>query len=233
MSRRTLVVAMVSPLLLLGVGGILMLMLRYEPGHYRQALVEADRRPALAREFTTRFFDFWNASQSNDRDWNGKFTDEQINSFFQAGQADKLFPEGISDPRVVFEPERMRLAFRYRSGLINTIISISMKMWLPGSESNVLALQLERIDAGLVPFSAQWLLERISEAARNNGIEVNWYRHEGYPIALIRFQADQARPTLQLEAVQFEQGSITIHGRSREGQLGATAEVRDGAPGVP
>ena len=95
------------PLLMLGFGGILMLMLRYEPGHYRQALVEAERRPALAREFWTAFSDFWNASQNNDRPWNGKFTDEQINSFFQAGQADKLFPEGISDPRIVFEAKKL------------------------------------------------------------------------------------------------------------------------------
>ena len=233
MSRRSLILALVLPALVLGLGGILMLLLRYEPSHYRKAVVESDKRLPLSREFWAAFSDCWNAMQSNDRAWNAKFRDEQINAFIQTGQADKLFPEGISDPRVVFEPERMRLAFRYRSGIINTIVSISIKMWLPGSESNVLALQLERIDAGLVPFSAPWLLERISEVGRNNGIEVNWYRHEGYPIALIRFQADQARPTLQLEAVQFEQGSITIHGRSREGQLGATAEVRDGAPGVP
>ena len=221
------------PLLVLGFGGILMLMLRYEPGHYRQALVEAERRPALAREFWTAFSDFWNASQSNDRGWDAKFTDEQINSFFQAGQADKLFPEGISDPRIVFEAERMRLAFRYRGGLINTIISISVKMWLPGSEPNVLALRLERIDAGLVPFNAQWLLERISEVARNNGIDVSWFRHEGYPVALIRFQADLARPTLQLKAVQFERGSITIHGRSSEGQAGVIAEARESVPAAP
>ena len=231
MSRRTLVVALASPLLVLGFGGILLLMLRYEPSHYREALVEAEKRPVRAREFATAFFNFLDASQSN-RDWDGKFTDEQINSFFQAGQADKLFPEGISDPRIIFEPERMRLAFRYRSGLINTIISISVKMWLPGSESNVLALRLERIDAGLVPFSAQWLLERISEVARNNGIEVSWFRHEGYPVAVIHFQADLARPTLQLEAVQFEQGSITIHGRSSEGQAVA-GEARESAPAAP
>jgi hypothetical protein len=220
MSRRSQLVAVVIPLLLLGLGSILLLMLRYEPGHYREAVVEGERRARLSKEFFRAFSDFWNASQSSDRDWSGQFTDEQINAFIQAGQADTFFPEGISEPRVVFEPERMRFAFRYRSGLINTIISISMKIWLPGSESNVLALRLEHIDAGLVPFSAQWLLERISEVARNNGIEVNWYRHEGYPVALIRFQADQARPTLQLKAVQFEQGSITIHGRSREAQAG-------------
>ena len=220
MSRRSLIVAVGIPLLVVGLGSILLLMLRYEPSHYRQAVVEGERRAGLSKDFFRSFSNFWSELQSSDRDWSGQFTDEQINAFVQTGQADSFLPVGISEPRVLFEADRMRLAFRYKSGLINTIISISLKIWLPGSESNLLALRLERIDAGLVPFSAQWLLERVSEVARNNGIEVNWYRHEGYPVALIRFQADQARPTLQFKAVQFEQGSIAIHGRSREGQPG-------------
>ena len=220
MSRRSLIVAVGIPLLVLGLGSILLLMLRYEPSHFRQSVVEGDKRLPLSKDFFRSFSNFWNELQSSDRPWSGHFTDEQINAFIQTGQADSFLPEGISEPRVLFEADRMRLAFRYKSGLINTIISISLKIWLPGSESNLLAMRLERIDAGLVPFSAQWLLERISEVARNNNIEVSWYRHEGYPVALIRFQADQARPTLQLKAVQFEQGSISIHGRSREGQPG-------------
>ena len=233
MSRRSLIVALGIPSIALGLGGILLLLLGYEPSHYREAVIDAEKRPTLSKEFWGAFSESLSVMQSNDRDWNSKFTDEQINAVIQAGQADRLLPEGVSDPRVVFEPERMRLAFRYKSGLINTIVSISIKMWLPGSESNVLALQLERINAGLMPFSAPWLLEHISEVARNNGIEVVWYRHEGYPVALIRFQADLARPTLQFKAVQFEQGSITIHGRSREAQAGAQAEGRDIALAVP
>ena len=60
------------------------------------------------------------------------------------------------------------------------------------------------------------LLERISEVARQNGIDVTWYRHEGYPVALLRFQADQQRPTLQFKAVKFEPGCISIHGQANE-----------------
>ena len=40
MSRRSLFVAVGVPLLVLGLGGLLLLMLRYEPSHYRQAVVE-------------------------------------------------------------------------------------------------------------------------------------------------------------------------------------------------
>ena len=45
---------------------------------------------------------------------------------------------------------------------------------------------------------------------------MSWYRHEGHPVALLRFQANQARPTLRLKVVSFEQGQVTIHGESAE-----------------
>src|SRR5205807_7493140 len=66
------------------------------------------------------------------------------------------------------------------------LVSLSLCAWLTPAETNVLALKLERFDAGLLPCSAQWLLERISETARQHNIDVSWYRHEGHPVALIR-----------------------------------------------
>src|SRR4051794_24921472 len=190
---RSLYVWLGISLLLGGVGCIVLLLLRYEPCHYRNAVIPEEKLQRLALEFMREFSEFWSAvSKREDGEWYGCFTDEQINSCFQVGQAGslKLLPEGISEPRVVFEDQRMRLAFRYKSGLINTVISLSLRVWLTPAEPNVLMLQLERFDAGLVPFSAQWLLERISETARQRDIDVSWYRHDGHPVAIVRFQAD-------------------------------------------
>ena len=48
MSRRSLIVAWASPLLVLGLGGLLLFMLRYEPAHYRQAVVSGgDAAPTV------------------------------------------------------------------------------------------------------------------------------------------------------------------------------------------
>lgn len=222
MSRRSFLVA-VGIVALLG-GGLataLVLLLRYEPDYYRSAMTTpGERRTKLSQEFLSEFSEFWSAL-SGDREWYARFSDEQINSYLeeafrQCGLAEKLLPDRICEPRVIFEQDRMRLAFRYRGRLINPVVSVSLRIWLPNNETNVLALQLEGINAGLVPFTAQWLLEHISETARQNGIEVQWYRHQGHPVALLRFQADQARPTIQFKGVQFENGAITLHGRSAE-----------------
>jgi hypothetical protein len=78
---------------------------------------------------------------------------------------------------------------------------------------NVICLEILGRKAGAMPVSAQSLLELISEQARKD-IEVTWYRHEGNPVALLRFQNDRARPTFQLRRLELRQGMITIGGMS-------------------
>jgi hypothetical protein len=219
MSRRSFIVAVGIVVFLTGsTATALLLLLHYEPQHHRRSAVPpGDNRVQLSQEFYRLFFAL--VSDMNGKDlWQASFSDEQINSylneaFIHSGMSEKLLPEGISEPRVAFEPERMRLSFRYRSRFVNTVVSITLRIWLPRNDPNVVVLQLEGLQAGLVPFTAQWLLERISEVPRKNGIDVSWYRHEGCPVALVRFQNDQPHPTLQLQAVQFEDHVITIRGR--------------------
>jgi hypothetical protein len=225
MSRRSFYLAIgIFLALTCGGGAVVLVLLRLEPQQYRLAAVPAGAaRAEHSREFLNEFCQLISALDDQDARtppvWYARFTDEQINSYFdeqfvQSGMSEKLLPEGISQPRLVFETDRARLAFRYGSGFWSTVISIDLKVWLAKGEANAVALELEGFHAGALPIAAQSLLERISEVGRQNGIEVDWYRHDGHPVALLRFQADQPRPTLQLQAVQLEQGAITIKGKS-------------------
>jgi hypothetical protein len=232
MSRRSFCVALAIVVLLTGsVGTLLVLLLQYEPHHHRSsATPSGERRVAQSKAFYSKLSDLF-SEMNGTAPWWQTFTDEQINSylnegFVNSGLAERLLPEGIREPRVLFEQDRMRLSFRYRSRFVNTVVSVTFRIWLPENEPNVVAVCMERIQAGLVPYSAHWLLERLAEAARQNGIEVNWYRHEGYPVALVRFQADQPRTTLQLKAVRFQQGSITIHGASNQALSAVPTDVK-------
>ncbi|MFO0876934.1 MAG: hypothetical protein U0840_06140 [Gemmataceae bacterium] len=223
MSRRSFLVAIGSMILLTGLmGTFLVTLLRFEPEHHRRAAIPpGEKRTRLSQEFLSEFSEFVSAIGTDKAGWYGRFSDEQINSyldeaFLRCGLGEKLLPDGISEPRVVFEQDRLRLSFRYRSGLLNSVVSISMRVWLPRIETNLVAVQIEGFQAGAMPFTAQWLLERISESARQQGIEVTWYRLDGLPVALLRFQADQPRSTLQLKGIQLEQGRITVHGRSSD-----------------
>jgi hypothetical protein len=212
------------------VGAALILLLHYEPHHHRAcATPPGPDRVRSSQEFYKAFFDMLGGMDGKGP-WEGRFTDKQVNSylneaFIHSGLSEKLLPEGISEPRVLFESERMRLSFRYRSRFVNTVISVRLRVWLPRSEPNMAALGLEGFQAGLVPFTAQWLLERISQAARDNNIGVTWYRHDGYPVALLRFQADQPRPTLQMQAIRLEPGCIIIHGGSSDAKAEAPGDL--------
>ena len=131
-------------------------------------------------------------------------------------------PAGVSRPHIVFEPGKAELAFRYGSGW-NSVITIDLRIWLASAEPNAVALELDGLRAGALPISGQWLQEEFAKAGRESGggMDVSWYRRDGHPVALLRFQPDQAHPTLLLQDVHVDQGTLTIRGRSPEAAMHA------------
>src|SRR5262249_15115867 len=95
------------------------------------------------------------------------------------------------------------------------IVSIDLHAWLT-REPNVVALEIEGLRAGSLPIGAQSLLESVAEAARPHDIEISWFRHNGNPVAVVRFQATKTQPTVRLERLELHQGIIVIGGRSFE-----------------
>jgi hypothetical protein len=222
MRRKTLFLsAGLAVLLLSGLGAILYLFVRHEPGFYRRSEVPAGpAREELSTAFVNKFFNLLAHASDGRGEWNFIFTEAQLNSYFAEGYIrlgiDKPFrAKEITDPRIVIEPDRIRLGFRYGSEPWSTIVSVDFRLWLPtkSQDVNVICLEILGRKAGAMPVSAQSLLELISEQARKD-IEVTWYRHEGNPVALLRFQNDRARPTFQLRRLELRQGMITIGGMS-------------------
>jgi hypothetical protein len=232
MNRKSVLFGIGIALFFVGVGWLLVLLLLHEPAVYaRSNLPEGEERQKLCGEFNSEFLQLYQGIR-NQIDWNATFTEKSINSYFQEdfvqqGVAKSVLPEGVSSPRVALEPDKLRLAFRYTVGPWSTIISIDMRIWLPNKrEPNVIALELQSLHAGSLPIAAQSLLEQISETARQNGIEVIWYRYHGNPVALLKFQANEPHPTIQFMGLKLDTGKIIIQGRSLDG---ATA----GLPGLP
>ena len=220
MSYRSVFLAAALVLLLAAGGAAALLVLaRREPDWYAAAATTpGPERADRSRAFKEVFVRVLNGAK-HEREWGGTLTDAQVNSYFEEdfvgeGYDRLLLPEGISRPRVRFEPDRLRLAFHYGRGLRSSVVSIDLRIWLPPPEPNAVALELEGFHAGAVPISAQSLLEKIAEVARKNGIDVSWYRYRGHPVALVRFQPDQPRPTFQLRAVQLTDNTLLIQGRS-------------------
>ena len=223
MSRRCLFLVLSLAVVLIGASGVvLFLVVGYEPDVYSQAVApNAEARSQLSQDFLKEFSTLLNAPEA-ERDWGVTFSDEQINSyleegFINEGLATRVLPEGVSRPHIVFGPEKVHFAFRYGLGAWNTVISLDLRVWLAKGEPNAVALELEGIRAGALPISSQWLMEEFRKVGRDkNGLDLTWYRTNGHPVALLRFQADQPHPSLLLQGVTMKQGSLTIRGRSPE-----------------
>jgi hypothetical protein len=228
MSRKSFLLGIGVALLLAGgVSASLILLVQHEPSDYSRAAVPpGEEREAQSKSFFVHFTKLMNDIQSDDsateNNWEAEFTEQQVNSFFEEGFVhtgidEKLLPEGISKPRVSVEADKLRLMFRYGSGAWSSVISIDLRVWLAGGEPNVVAMELQRFRAGSLPISAQSLLNLISDALRRNNVEVTWYRHEGNPVAVLKFSSDPQHSTVQLKALKLEPGRILLQGCSSDG----------------
>jgi hypothetical protein len=196
-----------------GLAATLLVLVRQEPAWYTAAgMAPGGERHLASEAFKTELSAMLSSTEPEPH---LTFTDTQTNSFFEeeflAMHYDRQFSmDNLAQPRIAFAPEHVKLGFRYGHGLWNSIVSINLRVWIPANQPNVIAMELEGFHAGALPISAQSLLEEIAEIGRKNGIDVNWYRLHNHPVALLRFQPDQPRPTFQLKAVQLNEHSITI-----------------------
>jgi hypothetical protein len=225
MSRKSLLLAFLIVVSLMAAAGtVLMLLLRYEPAFYvRGAIPPGERRAQRSKECISEFTSILSGILNKDQG-SAQFSEEQLNSYFQEDfitkhSSENPLPNGVSNLRFAFDPDKLRLAFRYCRGIFSTVISLAIHPWIVAREPNVVALEFESLQAGALPISAQWLLERVSEAARQQDVDVSWYRLNGHPVVLLRFQAGRVHPTFQLQRLELRQGVLHISGRSLEGRL--------------
>jgi hypothetical protein len=221
MRRKPLLLVLGICLAVLVVVGMpLLVLLRSQPDFYRRgAMPPGDLRKQRSKEFIGQFVHLLNDPREY-RVWGARLTDSQINSYFEedflrpGDFGHSFFPE-VNAPRIAFENERIRFGMRYGVGWWTTILSVDLRVYLAAHEANVVVVEIERIRAGALPISAQSILERISEVARRQDIEVTWYRRQGRPVALLRFGAGRSDSGVQLQRLQLQDGTLTISGGDR------------------
>ena len=188
-----------------------------EPGFYTQAELPAGpERIALSQQAVAQYFGI----SVDEPSWDVVFSSEQINAFFQEDYykygGDDNWPEGVSAPRVKIEDGKMRFGFRYGRGLTSTVVSLEIRLWKVADERNMVAMEIVSFRAGSLPLSTGNLLDLISQLARREKIDIAWYRQDGHPVAVMRFQADLSRPTFQFDRIELKDGKAIITGRSTD-----------------
>src|SRR4029077_19476987 len=161
--------------------------------------VPRDQQEAKAKRFVAQSLQLRNDIH-NEPTWEAIFTDQEVNAWLAEDLvthfADQLPPE-VHEPRVFFELDRVTLAFQLDQGPLSSVIWVVARPHVP--EGNVLELTLEKIRAGVLPVPAEGILDRITEHARNHGLDVAWRSGaEGFPIVTIRYTPDSERDDVEL-----------------------------------
>jgi hypothetical protein len=221
MSRKSLLLTLLT---VLGLGSsiaaVLLVLVLHEPRFYiRAAVPPGAQRTQWNAEFQAELFNRLVTGIANQRNWEARFQQEWINSYFAEDyltkhSAENPLPEGISEPRISLEPDHIRLGFRYGKGPLKTVVSLQIRIWLVAREVNTVALEFESLHAGALPVSAQSLLQRIADFAHQKDIDPTWYRRNGHPVLVLRFQANRSHPTFLLQRLEPSAGGIRISGRS-------------------
>jgi hypothetical protein len=207
-----------STALLVNVGVELGFVAKYEPSFYRRtAMAAGPERTQLGESFLKTYTEFLN-SMINNQEWQFGFSQDQLNGHLQENEQTRAtslftFPDGVSEPRVEFNADRLRVGFRYGTGWYAVVVSVDLRTWLVAKEPNVIALELCGVSVGGLPLSSHALMEFVTEAARDQNADVTWYRNGRNPVALIRLQANQSRPTLQLRRFEIQPGKLLINGK--------------------
>ena len=222
MRRRRLLISvgLIATFLAVVVAG-LWLMVRHVPGFYAHAeMPPGDERAALSQRTFAEWSRLILELQTREPTIDATFTADELNAYFQQDYfrhgGDDNLPDGFSAPRIRIEDGKMRIGVRYGTGFTSTVLSLTVKLWLVPKELNVVALEIVGLQAGSLPLSTGTLIDYISEAARREHIDISWYRHDGHPVAVMRFQSDLTRPTFQFDRIELKDGRLTIVARSTD-----------------
>jgi hypothetical protein len=213
------------------------LLLKHEPGFYRQSLRgHGEEGKDLSKNFIGKMAALITCMMDGKGDWEFSLTQDEINSYFEEGfislgESEALRKHGIHEPRLVCEDNKLRLAFRYGSGLLATVVSYDLRIWLVPRECNTVAIEILGKRAGAIPLSTQSLLDGISDVVRTKGIDVTWYRHDNNPVAIVRFQGERPNRTGRLLRLAVCYGSVEVAGRS--GEDPAQPPARPGGEAAP
>lgn len=225
MKKRLRRVAISMSILLgfgLAIGGGLFLAMKTRPDFYDAATIdESDERRLDSERCERNALSLLNMLSNGDSNWGSTFTANQVNSYFQEDYfkvgGDQNLPDGFTAPRVEMQDGVIRVGCRYGTGFLSTVVSLELKVWLIANEVNMVGLEVVRLRAGSLPISPRWMMEPVAEKARKENIDLNWYRRDGNPVAVFRLQANQIRPTFQIQRLELQKDQLVIVGQSHSG----------------
>jgi hypothetical protein len=215
--RIHLVVALSTAAILLSAVGGLYWASQQTPAFYTQAL---DQDPAAVHEASDGMLRQTAALASGLRKqghWEAMFSASQINGWLAYDvrkNHSTLLPPDVSDPRVAFGDDGLKIAFRWQSPGWSTVVALEADLYLHAI--NVVGVRIRNARAGKLPLPLGGFLNDVIESGREIGLQIEQQQIEGDPLLLVTLPTSFAKSdkSLSLETLELRDGALYIAGQS-------------------
>lgn len=204
----------VTLVVLIAIGGLLWASKRVPP-FYSSAMAQDSTAVRHASDAMLRQTAALVSDINRDHPWQALFTEEQINgwlAFDAQRNHSNLFPPEVRDPRVSIDEDRVRIGFRWQDGLWSSVVSMELEVYL--RDTNVIAVRLQHVRAGLLPLPLGQFLDHVVTSAENFGLHVEQRQIDGDPLLVITLPTPKSRRQAlpALESLELHKGEIFVAG---------------------
>jgi hypothetical protein len=213
--RRTVAGCLGGLALVLGVLGVL---LKYQPVHYRQLAVSGGEDvEALSRRAVTKAA-AWHASISRPGGWETALTADEVNAWLAVDlprNHPRWLPSGVAQPRIGFLPQHVLLGARVGYGPLTAVAAMDFEVVL--RDVNHLAIVLDQAHVGAIPLPRAPILRELSRRISRLGMVTDLRRLDGRLVLMVYIPSthDAGATSYWLESLAFGAGELLLSGETR------------------
>ena len=190
---------------------------RHVPRFYREAMEIPREKLEKGSDQMLRQAAALESAANKEGHWEALITAEEINGWLAVDlekNHPNTLPPTISDPRVTIDENEITVACCFEQDGTRSILSLTIAPSVP--EPNVIALRIVGARAGLLPVPLGQVLDRISEAAREMQLHLEWRRDGDDPVALLSLpDSEDGGRIMLIETIRLGDGEIYIAGTTK------------------
>lgn len=152
--------------------------------------------------------------EHTETNWCATITEDQINGWLMA-ELPERFPEvlanGMRDPRVVIEPDRLRIACQYRSGNMEAVLTLETEAFLT-NRPNEIGFRILDTRIGSVAGLTEEALRPITNACYRARVRMRWLRRGEHPEAIVTIPPAllHSRHKFNFQSIDLAEGQLNV-----------------------
>lgn len=152
---------------------------------------------------------------ANDPEWLARFTEDELNAWLiENGTAaiTSEIPAELSDLRIHFEVERIRVAFQWQGKPINSVISLELIVNCVGDNQFEIGVADARF--GVLPVPWTRFQDEIQKSFNDQGLKAEWKVVESIPTLCFKIDPNIENRKIVIEKLTILDHEIRLNGKS-------------------